>query len=251
MPVLETLIAVVGGLGGSVGALGASTRVVHEDQRGMIMRWGKVTRQKDGTPKVIHPGFRLIIPGVDQLRKVHMRTMTVNLPTQSIMLKDNTVFRVGGMIMVRVNDTPQDIYQVLFETENIRLSVADLCTAALRDLISGMTYDQMTDPNSLAEQAKAGVEDRLAHWGLRVMSFKLTDCSPTTETARLVLIGTDATFRANALVAAAQVLAGSAAASKISPNLAAALIGTPVAATIGAQSTTTIHQHLSEAEQED
>lgn len=248
MPILETILTVAGSLGGSVGAIGASTRVVHEDQRGMIMRWGKVTRHQDGTPKVILPGFRLIIPGVDQLRKVHMRTMTVNLPTQSIMLKDNTVFRVGGMIMVRVNDTPQDIYQVLFETENIRASVADLCTAALRDLISGMTYDQMTDPTALAEQAQAGVEERLAHWGLRVMSFKLTDCSPTTETARLVLISTETTFRANALVTAARVLAGSEAASRISPNLAAALIGTPVAATIGTQ--TTIHQHLSESEDE-
>jgi regulator of protease activity HflC (stomatin/prohibitin superfamily) len=235
-----SILSALGPAIAGVGAVASSGRVVHEDERGMKLRFGKVVRHKSGArkghPKVLLPGFRLLIPAVDRLKKIHVRASTVNLPIQAVMLKDRTVFEVGAMVIVRVRDTDADIYNALFETDDLPGSVSDYCAAELRDLLAGMTYADMTDPSALARQAQARVEPTLASWGLSVQTFKLTDCSPTAATERLVLIGTDAEFRVDALMAAANRL-NVGGVSALDAGLAAALIGTPVAAQVQATST--------------
>jgi regulator of protease activity HflC (stomatin/prohibitin superfamily) len=233
---IETLIPILSSVT-ALGGLASGARVVQEGQRGMKLRFGKVVRHKAGSrkgnPKVVKPGFVFLIPGVDSLRKVHVRASTLNLDTQSIMLKDRTVFNVGAMVIVRVRDTDDDVYRALFETFNLHGSVRDYCAAELRDVLTGMTYTDMADPESLARQVHARVEGKLTGWGLRVEEFMLTDCSPTPATARLVLMGTEVEFRTEALRSAAAAMASDPNIRRVHPTIAAALVGTPVGVQLG------------------
>lgn len=230
---LTTLGPAVAGLGGLV----SGTRIVHENERGMKLRFGKTVRHKSGPnkgqPKVVMPGFRVLIPAVDQLRKTHIRTTTLNLDTQTIMLKDQTVYEVGAMVRVKIRDDAQAIYQALFETSGLWGTVANHCAAELRALIATMNSDQMSDPEALGEQALERVKHQLDEWGVTIVSFPLTDCSPTPATAQLLLIGAATRFRVEALMAAADRLLLGERARRLDPSLAAALIGTPIGVQIG------------------
>lgn len=220
---LAPVVTAIGGLAGSI-------RFVQESQRGVKLRWGRVVRHRDGRPKIVEPGFVFLVPTMHRLRRIHVRTSTLTLDPQRIMLKDHTVFNVGALIITRIIDDEEGIYRSLFEVDDLPTSVEEFCAAALRDVLVGITYDKLADPAALAECVRTSVEPQLREWGTEVKSFALTDCSPSPETARMILISAEAQFRADALAAVCPTLEQL---SGIPPMLAAALIGTPVSVALG------------------
>lgn len=219
------LIPALAGLGGAV----QGSRFIQEGQRGVKVRFGKVVRDRNGSPKIRRPGFVFILPAVEHLVRTHVRTRTLNLEMQQIMLTDRMVFEVGGMVQIQVKDRAEDIYAALFETDDLESTVCDYVAGALRDVVSGLNYQQVLTRDTITSAVKARITGQLCDWGLDLIDFALTDCSPTPQTARAILLGAEAVMRAEALSAAAQKLSGDIAVRALSPTLAAALIGTPVA----------------------
>lgn len=219
LPVLGPILAMV--------ATGFGTiRFVQENERGVKLRFGRAIRRSDGNPRIYKPGFALVIPALHSLKRIHIKTQTLELQPQRVMLADHTVFTVGALVITHVIDSAAAIYAALFEVDDVKESVETYCAAALRDVLQSTKYPELADPEALARRVREHVEPRLREWGIQVEDVKLTDCSPSSETARMILIATETTFRVEALKAASTELAE--ATHHLPATLAAALIGTPV-----------------------
>jgi regulator of protease activity HflC (stomatin/prohibitin superfamily) len=203
------------------------------------LRWGRAIRNRDGTPRIVEPGFVLTLPTVHRLRRVHVRTQTLALDKQVVMLADNTTFAVGALVVTRIMDTADAVYRALFEVDDVANSVEVYCASALRDVLLTIRYKDLAEPDQIAAQVPERAQRGLADWGVSVEEVRLTDCSPTPETARMILAKTEATAKAEALIQAAGLL--DAAGHAIESSLAAALIGTPIAVAVGDQHPASAH----------
>lgn len=236
MSIIDTVAGLGTGLLPLIGAIGGAisgSKFVQEGQRGVKLRFGKVVRTRDGQPKVINPGFVFVIPSIEHLHRTHVRARTLSLPVQDVILADKLVFTVSGMVQVRVRDTPDGVYAALFETNGLNETVMDYVSGQLRDVISEQTYETAPDRELIATKVTDGITRQLAEWGVEVIDFRLTDCAPTTQSARAILIGVETRMRGQALRDVATELVGHDAVKHLPSSVAAALIGTPVVTALG------------------
>lgn len=218
----------------SLGILGAGfngTKLVQEGERGIKLRFGRAIRTKDGRPKIINPGFVFVLPMVESLERTHVRTRTINLDTQSVMLKDKMVFNVNAVIMMRIIDSPEHIYQSLFEVDSFEETISDYVTAVVREVLSHMSYTEVLDPQDLGSRVKNSITEKLNDWGVDVLEVMITDSSPTQESAKAILLTAEAELRTQALIDVADDLSRKDV-SDINPTLAAAIIGTPISVSL-------------------
>jgi regulator of protease activity HflC (stomatin/prohibitin superfamily) len=183
--------------------------------------------------RIHNPGFAFVIPGVEHLIRTHVRTRTINLPSQQVVLTDRMVFQVGGVLQVRVIDSPEAIYAALFETDYLEGTVSDFATGKMREVLADLTYPEVLARTQVAESTHGLIVGQLAEWGLELIAVNLTDCAPTAQTARTILLGAEAAMRAQALADLAPAVSANLSIRTMSATLAAALIGTPVAAALG------------------
>lgn len=142
-----------------------SIRVANEWERIVILRLGKFSSVKG-------PGIFLLIPIVDQAIFVDTRILTLDIPKQQVITKDNVPVSINGVVYFRVGKVNDAIIKV----QNFTYAMSQYAQATLRDVIGGMTLDQL-----LAERDKIGleiekfVEKQSANWGLEVSTIKIQD----------------------------------------------------------------------------
>lgn len=200
-----------------------SIRFVHEGEKGIKLRFGRAIRDSKGIPKIIEPGFAILIPFVDTLRRHHVRQNSYRFAEQRIMLKDGLIFTVSGMVVFKVDD----VYRALFEICNIDQSIDDIAMAAVRDEVGALNHDELKDTAAISNRLVERIRKRCDEWGIQVIQFSLTDCAPTPETANLLNAEIGLRLRVEALE---KVLKGRTDAlfTKFNSTLIAALIGVPV-----------------------
>src|SRR5262245_2160285 len=106
---LEVVMLIVGlllGVAGAVAALLASARVVKQYEQGLIFRFGRVL------PAIRGPGLNLIVPGVDRLRKVNMQIVTMPVPAQDGITRDNVTVKVDAVVYFKISDPVRAIVNV-------------------------------------------------------------------------------------------------------------------------------------------
>lgn len=247
---LPTLLPLLGGGASVVQGI----RFVREGEAGIKLRFGKAVRYKTGPyagqAKVIQPGLRLLIPFVDTLVRRHVRQQTIRSDNQEIMLKDKTVFHVSAVTIFKV----VDVYRALFEIDDLDGSIDDFCMAVLRDYLSQKDAEGLESTQQMSEEMFDLLVAKGAEWGVEFISFRLTNCSPSSQTAELILTKSLTERRTEALEGVAPKFGGSLA--DINPSLAAALVGIPVAATIsgarhGRKRTTDKAGHVTATEEYD
>ncbi len=202
--------------------LALSLRFVKEGERGLRLRFSQVVR-KGGVPHVIEPGFVLIIPKVEQLQRRHVRQQTLELQEQQVILKDNSIWMVSAVVFFRVND----VYKALVEIEDLDQGVRNLCMGELRSVLQSLAgVEAIKDIEGVSSALLAATAERAKDWGIELIGFRLTNCMPSAETASAV------TAR-GAVVARMAALREVGAADE--PLLAAALLGVPAVASVGAR----------------
>jgi regulator of protease activity HflC (stomatin/prohibitin superfamily) len=200
-----------------------SLRFVKEGERGLVLRFGQVVR-RGGKPNVIEPGFLFLIPRVDNLVRRHVRQQTIELNEQEVILKDNTIWVVSAVVFFRV----KDIYKALFEIDDLDGGVRNLCMGELRTVLQHLPkYDDIKEIDAVSRALMESVARRADEWGIQIIDFRLTNCMPTAETATFVTAQTAVSTRVKALQDAGVMY---------DPQLAAALLGAPVVASLGRRS---------------
>lgn len=140
-------------------------RQINEYQRGVMFTFGKYT----GTKK---PGWRLVIPIFQQMRKVDIRTKAVDVPDQEAITKDNVSIHINAVIYYKVSDASKSIIEV----ENFYYAISQLAQTTMRNAVGEVSLDELLkNRDQIAHRIKEIVDKASDPWGIRVESVELKD----------------------------------------------------------------------------
>ena len=146
-------------------ALGTSVRVLREYERGVIFRLGRLIAQKG-------PGLILLIPLVDRMVKVDLRTVTLNIPPQEVITRDNVPAGVNAVAYFRVVDPNKAVVEV----ENYLLATSQISQTALRSVLGKAEFDQLlADRERLNEELQKIIDESTEPWGIKVTAVEIKD----------------------------------------------------------------------------
>src|SRR6476659_9191442 len=146
-------------------ALGASVRVLREYARGVIFRLGRLIAQKG-------PGLILLIPLIDRMVKVDLRTVTLNIPPQEVITRDNVPAGVNAVAYFRVIDSQKAIVEV----ENYLLATSQISQTALRSVLGKAEFDQLlSERERLNEELQKIIDESTEPWGVKVTAVEIKD----------------------------------------------------------------------------
>jgi regulator of protease activity HflC (stomatin/prohibitin superfamily) len=146
--------------------LSASVRVAREYERGVIFRLGRLRSPPKG------PGLFLLIPVIDKMVRVDLRTVTLNVPPQEVITKDNVPVRVNAVAYFRIIDPERAIVQV----ENFMVATSQIAQTTLRSVLGQHVLDEL-----LAEREKINtilqqiIDEATSPWGVKVSIVEVKD----------------------------------------------------------------------------
>lgn len=141
-------------------------RIITQYERGVVFRFGKV---RGG---VKEPGFRVIVPIVDQMRKVSMRTVTLPIETQKIITKDNVSIDVAAVAYYQIIDPIKSIVEI----ENVVSATYQIAQTTVRNVVGQTTLDHvLSETSALNEKVKAILDGATEKWGIYVSNVELKD----------------------------------------------------------------------------
>jgi regulator of protease activity HflC (stomatin/prohibitin superfamily) len=146
-------------------ALGMSVRVLREYERGVIFRLGRLIATKG-------PGLILLIPMIDRMVKVDLRTVTLNIPPQEVITRDNVPCRVNAVAYFRVVDQNRAVVEV----ENYLVATSQISQTALRSVLGKAELDQLlADRERLNEDLQKIIDESTEPWGVKVTAVEIKD----------------------------------------------------------------------------
>jgi regulator of protease activity HflC (stomatin/prohibitin superfamily) len=146
--------------------LGSAVRIVNEYERGVIFRLGRV----QGTAK--GPGLFFLIPIVDRMVKVDLRTITLDVPPQDLITRDNVPARVNAVVYFRVMDPNKSVIEV----ENHVLATSQISQTTLRSVLGQKDLDDLlTDRETINEQLQSIIDLQTDPWGIKVSVVEVKD----------------------------------------------------------------------------
>jgi regulator of protease activity HflC (stomatin/prohibitin superfamily) len=145
--------------------LGASVRILREYQRGVVFRLGRLIATKG-------PGLILLIPLIDRMERVDLRTVTLNIPPQEVITRDNVPSRVNAVAYFRVVDANRSIVEV----ENFLLATSQIAQTALRSVLGKAELDQLlAERERLNEELQKIIDESTEPWGIKVTAVEIKD----------------------------------------------------------------------------
>ncbi|MFF1307566.1 slipin family protein [Streptomyces sp. NPDC058307] len=146
----------------------AAARVVKQYERGVVFRLGKLR------PDVRGPGFTLIVPGVDKLRKVNMQIVTMPVPGQEGITRDNVTVRVDAVVYFRVTAPAEAVVRV----EDYRFAVAQMAQTSLRSIIGKSELDDLlSNREKLNQGLELMIDSPAVEWGVTIDRVEIKDVS--------------------------------------------------------------------------
>ena len=155
--------------------LAAAVRILREYERGVIFRLGRLIAQKG-------PGLILLIPFIDQMVRVDLRTITLNVPPQEIITKDNVTVRVNAVAYFRVVDPNMAITEV----ENYLLATSQISQTTLRSVLGKAELDSLlSERERLNIELQQIIDEQTEPWGVKVSTVEVKDVElPDRDAAR-------------------------------------------------------------------
>lgn len=142
-----------------------SIKVIKEYERAVIFRFGKVKPIKG-------PGVIAIIPGVDKVERVELRVITLAIPPQDVITKDNVTARVSAVVMFRVVDP----IKAILEVENYPIATSQISQTTLRSVLGRVELDTLlAHRDNLNKELKEAIEIQAHIWGIQVQVVEIKD----------------------------------------------------------------------------
>ncbi len=146
--------------------LGASVRVVTQFERGVVLRFGRLR----GDPRA--PGLTLINPVADRLHKVNMQIVTMPVPAQDGITRDNVTVKVDAVVYFRVFDP----VRVVVDVQNYQAAIAQVAQASLRSIIGKSDLDDLLSNRERLNQGLELMMDSPAvDWGIHIDRVDIKD----------------------------------------------------------------------------
>jgi regulator of protease activity HflC (stomatin/prohibitin superfamily) len=153
----------------------SAIKVVKEYERGVIFRLGRV----QGGPK--GPGLFILLPMVDRMVKIDLRTVTMDVPPQDVITRDNVPARVNAVVYFRVVDPNKSVIEV----ENHVLATSQISQTTLRSVLGQKDLDQLlTNREEINEELQAIIDEQTDPWGVKVSVVEVKDVEIPTQMQR-------------------------------------------------------------------
>ncbi|MEU6891230.1 slipin family protein [Streptomyces sp. NPDC046557] len=166
--VQELLTAGIAAAVGIAVCAGAAARVVKQYERGLVFRFGRLRES------VRTPGFTMIMPGVDRLRKVNMQIVTMPIPAQEGITRDNVTVRVDAVVYFKVVDPANAIVAV----EDYRFAVSQMAQTSLRSIIGKSDLDDLlSNREKLNQGLELMIDSPAVGWGVQIDRVEIKDVS--------------------------------------------------------------------------
>ena len=153
----------------------AAVKVAREYERGVIFRLGRLKSPPKG------PGLFLLIPVVDKMVKVDLRTVTLNVPPQEVITKDNVPARVNAVAYFRIIDPEKSVVQI----ENFMAATSQIAQTTLRSVLGQHLLDELLSErdkiNSILQEI---IDEATAPWGIKVSIVEVKDVEIDRHAAR-------------------------------------------------------------------
>jgi regulator of protease activity HflC (stomatin/prohibitin superfamily) len=144
----------------------SAIKVAREYERGIVFRLGRLLAEPKG------PGLFILIPIIDRMVKVDLRTITLNIPPQEVITKDNVPVRVNAVAYFRIVEPKSAIVQV----ENFMVATSQIAQTTLRSVLGQHQLDEL-----LAEREKINailqgiIDEATSPWGIKVSIVEVKD----------------------------------------------------------------------------
>jgi regulator of protease activity HflC (stomatin/prohibitin superfamily) len=144
----------------------SAIKVVNEYERGVIFRLGRVR----GGPK--GPGLFLLFPLIDTMVKIDLRTITMDVPPQDVITRDNVPARVNAVVYFRVVDPNRSVIEV----ENHVLATSQISQTTLRSVLGQKDLDDLlTNRDQINDQLQSVIDEQTDPWGVKVSVVEVKD----------------------------------------------------------------------------
>ncbi|MGO9498259.1 MAG: slipin family protein [Solirubrobacteraceae bacterium] len=158
--ILLVIIAVI-----ALTTLGASVRVLREYERGVVFRLGRVMDLRG-------PGLILLVPTIDRMVRISLRTVTLTVPPQEIITRDNIPVRVTAVTYYRVVDPNKAVNAV----ENFHNATLQIAQTTLRGTLGGVDLDHLlSERETLNESLQKVIDSQTEPWGIKVTTVEIKD----------------------------------------------------------------------------
>jgi regulator of protease activity HflC (stomatin/prohibitin superfamily) len=174
----QPVLAGVTGFGSFVVALLVSLaiRIANQWERVVVLRLGRFLGVKG-------PGVIAVLPVLDTAIFVDTRILTLDIPKQQVITRDNVPVSINGVVYFRV-DKPEE---AITKVQNFVFAMSQYAQATLRDVIGGMTLDQLlAERERIGKDIEQAVEHESAKWGLEVANIKIQDIDMPEELKKMM-----------------------------------------------------------------
>jgi regulator of protease activity HflC (stomatin/prohibitin superfamily) len=149
----------------AVAVAGASIRVLREYERAVVFRLGRLLGQKG-------PGIVLLIPVIDRMVRVDLRTVTFEVPPQDVITRDNVPAKVNAVAYFRVIDPVKSVVEV----ERIRAATSQIAQTTLRSVLGRADLDTLlAEREQLNESLQQIIDEQTEPWGVKVTTVEIKD----------------------------------------------------------------------------
>ncbi|MEU7527523.1 SPFH domain-containing protein [Saccharothrix sp. NPDC042600] len=157
---------VIGVLGLAALGLASSARVVKQFEQGLVFRFGRVRQKLRG------PGLTMIVPGVDRLKKVNLQIVTMPIPAQDGITRDNVTVRVDAVVYFKVVDPVRAVVNV----EDYRFAMLQVAQTSLRSIIGKSELDDLlSNRERLNQGLELMIDNPAVSWGIDIDRVEIKD----------------------------------------------------------------------------
>jgi regulator of protease activity HflC (stomatin/prohibitin superfamily) len=144
----------------------SALKVVREYERAIVFRLGRLFPEPKG------PGLFILIPIVDRMVKVDLRTITLQIPPQEVITKDNVPVRVNAVSYFRILDPKAAIVQV----ENFMVATSQIAQTTLRSVLGQHVLDELlSEREKINTILQAIIDEQTAPWGIKISIVEVKD----------------------------------------------------------------------------
>ena len=153
-----------------------SIKQINEYERGLLFTCGKFK-------KILKPGWNIVLPIVNSISKVDIRTKAVDVPEQDAITKDNVSIRINAVIYYKVFDAAKAIIAV----ERFQYAVSQLAQTTMRNVVGAVSLDELlVERDKISEEICNIIDEATDPWGIKVENVELKDVKLPEEMQRVI-----------------------------------------------------------------
>jgi regulator of protease activity HflC (stomatin/prohibitin superfamily) len=163
--ILAAVIVLLGLVAAALALAAASVRVLREYERGVVFRLGRVTEHRG-------PGLIFLMPALDRMVRVSLRTVTLKIPVQEIITRDNVPAHVTAVAYYRIVDPTRSVTEI----ENVVAATSQIAQTTLRSVLGKAELDALlAERERLNEHLQQIIDDQTEPWGVKVTTVEIKD----------------------------------------------------------------------------